>query len=207
VRRRTGDRIDVLINNVGTGILGACEESSTEQVRQLFDINLFGAIRMTNGVLPLMRERREGRLLFLSSAGGIVSLPFAGYYCATKHALEAYVEALRLEIEGQGLSASLIAPGTVRTLAGDKAITPDRPREPYASARERVRAEYVEAIHRGMDPDKVAETILHVLRSARTQPRYVVGWQSWGASWAKAVFSPSWVETGVRYLARTATRH
>ena len=85
VQRQTGGELDVLINNVGTGILGAAEESSAEQVRQLFEINFLGAVRMTNAVLPMMRARQQGRILLLSSAGGVASVPFSGYYCATKH--------------------------------------------------------------------------------------------------------------------------
>jgi NAD(P)-dependent dehydrogenase (short-subunit alcohol dehydrogenase family) len=132
---RTEGRLDVLVNNVGTGILAAAEESSVEQVRQLFEINFFGAVRMTNGVLPRMRVAQTGRILFLSSAGGVVSVPYAGYYCATKHALEAYVESLRLEVEEFGIQAALIAPGTVSTPAGDKAIQPDHPLAAYSPKR------------------------------------------------------------------------
>lgn len=99
VKRQTDGQLDVLVNNVGTRILGAAEESSVEQVRQLFEVNFFGAVRMTNAVLPTMRARQQGCVILLSSAGGVASVPFSGYYCATKHALEAYSEALRLELE------------------------------------------------------------------------------------------------------------
>ena len=94
ISERTGGLFDVLINNVGTGILGAAEESLVNQIKKLFDVNVFGTMRMTNAVLPLMRVRRRGRILIMSSSGGMASVPYAGYYCATKHALEAYAEAL-----------------------------------------------------------------------------------------------------------------
>lgn len=198
VLSRTGGRLDVLINNVGTGILGAAEESSAEQVQRLFDINLFGSVRMTNAVLPTMRAQRAGKILFLSSAGGVASVPYAGYYCATKHAIEAYAEALRLEIESFGLSAVIIAPGTVSTTAGDKALQPDRPLPAYSAAREKTAEQFVKAIRDGMDPSVVADKILEVLRAKHPQARYTVGLQSWGVSLMKAVLPAGVLEAGVR---------
>jgi NAD(P)-dependent dehydrogenase (short-subunit alcohol dehydrogenase family) len=202
VVEQTGGRIDAVVNNVGTGILGACEESSIGQVQRLFDINLFGAIRVTNAVLPILRAARRGRLLYMSSAGGVVSVPYAGYYCATKHALEAYVEALRLEIEGLGIFASIIAPGTVSTGAGDKALLADRPIEDYAPTRQQAAEEYVQAIREGMEPTNVAKTVHDVLRAANPQPRYTVGLQSWGASMMKAVLPAKMLESGIRRVAK-----
>lgn len=73
------------MNNVGTGIFGAAEESSIEQVKTFFDVNFFGAVRMTNAVLPHRRARRSGRIICRSSSGGNVSVPDASYHCATKH--------------------------------------------------------------------------------------------------------------------------
>lgn len=198
---RTAGRLDVLINNVGTGILGAAEESSVEQVQQLFDVNFFGALRMTSAVLPRMREQQAGRILFLSSAGGLVSVPYAGNYCATKHALEAYVEALRLEVEDFGIQASLIAPGTVSTAAGDKAIQPDQPLAAYAPKRQACAEQFVNAIRSGMPPANVAHAILNALREPKMQSRYTVGMQSWGVSLMKSLLPQSLVEAGIRSTA------
>ena len=195
---RTAGRVDVLINNVGTGILGAAEESSIEQVKTLFDINFFGAVRMTNAVLPQMRTSRSGRILFLSSAGGVISVPYAGYYCATKHALEAYVESLRLEIEAFGIQAALIAPGTVSTAAGDKAMQPDHPIADYAPQRQKSAEQFVQAIRDGMPPEHVAAAILQALRAERMQPRYAIGLQSWGISLLKSLLPQQLLETGIR---------
>lgn len=183
---RTGGHIDVLVNNVGTGILGAAEESSAEQVRQLFDINFFGMVRMTNAVLPKMREQRRGLIILLSSAGGIASMPFGSYYCATKHAIEAYGEALRMELQEFQIHVAIVAPGTVSTLAGDKAMVPDRPIEEYQPARDKTTDDYVQGIHKGMDPDRVAKAILRICRSRKPKPRYRVGIQSGLASAMKS---------------------
>ena len=203
VKRRTNEQLDVLINNVGTGILGAAEESSAEQVRQLFEINFLGAVRMTNAVLPIMRSRQQGCILMLSSAGGIASLPFSGYYCATKHALEAYSEALRLEVEPFHIRVSTVAPGTVSTEAGDKALRPDQPIAYYEPARSKNTDKYVRAIHNGMAPERVAETILQILRSKNPKSRYTVGTQSAIVSAMKGWLPARVFESGVRRVAKT----
>ena len=202
VADRTGGRIDVLVNNVGTGIVGAAEESSAEQAETLFRVNFFGAVRMTNAVLPLMRERKIGRIINMSSSGGVASVPFAGYYCATKHALEAYTAALRHELEPLGLSATVVAPGTVDTPAPEKSIRPDRPLEAYVGAREKASADYTRAIHKGMGPARVARTILDILRTARPKPRYTVGGQSIAVSLLRRLLPNGLFEAGVRTVTR-----
>jgi short-subunit dehydrogenase len=198
VQRQTGGELDVLINNVGTGILGASEESSAEQVRQLFEINFLGAVRMTNAVLPMMRARRHGRILLLSSAGGVASVPFSAYYCATKHALEAYGEALRLELEPFQIQVAIVAPGTVSTAAGDKAMQPDRPIADYEPVRKKTTDKYVQAIHRGMPPERVAKAILRIIRSRSPKPRYTVGAQSAAVSAMKSWLPAQVFEAGVK---------
>jgi len=202
VEKRVNGQLDILINNVGTGILGAAEESSAEQVRQLFEVNFFGAVRMTNAVLPMMRRRRQGCILLLSSAGGVASVPFSGYYCATKHALEAYGEALRLELAPFGIHVATVAPGTVSTLAGDKAMQPDRPIADYEPARTKIAEKYVRAIHKGMSPDKVAATILRIIRSPNPRPRYTVGAQSAAVSAMKSWLPASLFEAGVKSVTK-----
>jgi NAD(P)-dependent dehydrogenase (short-subunit alcohol dehydrogenase family) len=200
VAERTAGRMDVLVNNVGTGILGAAEESSAGQVARLFEVNFLGAVRMTNAALPLMRARGAGLVVTMGSTGGVASVPFAGYSCATKHALEAYSEALRLEVEPFGVHATLIAPGPVSTPAGDTAMRPDRPLEAYAPGRERATADYVRAIRGGMDPGKVAEVIARVIETPNPKPRYTVGARSWAVTFLQSVL-PSWAfEAGVRRI-------
>jgi NAD(P)-dependent dehydrogenase (short-subunit alcohol dehydrogenase family) len=195
---RTGGRIDVLVNNAGTGILGALEESSVDQVRALFEVNVFGAVRVTTAVLPLMRARGGGKVLVMSSSGGEATVPFAGYYCATKHALEAYAETLRLELRSLGVTAAVVAPGPVSTPAGDTALRADHPLDAYAPARAAATAGYVRSIRNGMDPDRVAETILQVIRTRRPKPRYLVGGQSRAVSLLRRLLPRGLFETGVR---------
>jgi NAD(P)-dependent dehydrogenase (short-subunit alcohol dehydrogenase family) len=185
VAGETGGRIDVLVNNVGTGILGAAEESTAADARGLFEVNFFGAVRVTNAVLPLMRPRRAGRIVNMSSSGGTASIPFAAYYCATKFALEAYSEGLRNELLPLGIHVSVVAPGPVSTPAGDTAARAAHPVADYEPARSKAADDFVKAIRNGMDPDRVAEAILELLRSDNPAPRCPVGLQSRATGWVR----------------------
>ncbi|MBX9628305.1 MAG: SDR family NAD(P)-dependent oxidoreductase [Gemmataceae bacterium] len=187
VADRTGGRVDVLLNNVGTGILGAAEESDAGEVARLFDVNFLGAVRMTNAVLPLMRARKAGKVLVMSSSGGVASVPFSAYYCATKHALEGWAEALRNEVRPLGVAVAVVAPGPVSTPAGEKAWRPARAIPDYAEPRDRLTAEFVRSIREGMDPGRVAETIRGIVEGGWPKPRYRVGASSWGVSLARGV--------------------
>jgi NAD(P)-dependent dehydrogenase (short-subunit alcohol dehydrogenase family) len=202
VAERTGGRIDVLVNNVGTGILGAAEEVTAEEARRLFEVNVFGALRVTNAVLPHMRARRAGTIINMSSSGGIVSPPFAALYSASKFALEGYTEGLRHELRPLGIAAVIVAPGPVSTTAGDAAMRPARTIDAYAPVRQRADAEYVKAIRGGMDPARVADTILRVVRTRWPRPRYRVGAQSWALSLLRSVLPATAFDAAVRMALR-----
>src|SRR6185295_19425855 len=96
-------RVDLLVNNAGVGLVAGAEESSLEQAKSLFDVNLFGLIRMTKAVLPTMRKQRTGRIVNLSSVMGLIPAPFMALYAASKHAVEGYSESLDHEIRGSGI--------------------------------------------------------------------------------------------------------
>ena len=95
-------RVDLLVNNAGVGLVAGAEESSLEQAKSLFDVNVFGLIRMTNAVLPAMRKQRAGRIVNISSVMGLIPAPFMALYSASKHAVEGYSESLDHEIRGRG---------------------------------------------------------------------------------------------------------
>ena len=107
--------IDVLVNNAGIGYFAAVEESEEDQVRRMFDINLFGLCRMIHVALPNMRKRRKGFIVNLSSIGGLTSFPSLGYYNATKYAVEGLSEALWQEVEPLGIRVMLVEPSGFRT--------------------------------------------------------------------------------------------
>jgi NAD(P)-dependent dehydrogenase (short-subunit alcohol dehydrogenase family) len=108
-------QIDVLVNNAGRGLVGAIEETSTDEVRSIFAVNVEGILNVSRAVLPSMRARRSGRILNLSSVGGFVSWPGWGIYCSTKFAVEGISEAMHAELKPLGISVTLIEPGPFRT--------------------------------------------------------------------------------------------
>jgi short-subunit dehydrogenase len=108
-------RIDLLVNNAGTGLIGGGEESSIAQAQALFDINLFGLLRTTIAVLPIMRRQRTGRIVNLSSVMGLIPAPYSALYAATKHAIEGYSESLDHELRPLGIRVVLVEPAYTRT--------------------------------------------------------------------------------------------
>ncbi|MEG1794272.1 MAG: oxidoreductase [Rikenellaceae bacterium] len=108
-------RIDVLFNNAGYGNFGAIEGVDIKDVEYQFNVNVFGLSRMIKAVLPYMRSQREGLIINTSSVVGKLSMPFSGYYAATKHAVEAISDALRIEVAPLGIKVSIIEPGPVKT--------------------------------------------------------------------------------------------
>lgn len=107
--------IDVLVNNAGYGLISAIEEASDEQIRQQFETNFFGALDVTRAVIPHLRERGSGHIFNISSVAGFIASPSAGYYAATKFALEAVSESLSQELAEHGIKVTIVEPGPFRT--------------------------------------------------------------------------------------------
>ena len=174
VLSQTG-RVDVLVNNAGVGLFGGAEESSLAQVQGLFDVNLFGVMRMTNAVLPSMRERGGGRLINISSALGFMPAPFSAHYAASKHALEGYSESLDHEIRAFKVRVSLIQPAYINSPFDQNSLEPDSKLREYDQARARVDA-FVKAVMPKADtPEMVADAVLLAATSTRQKRRYLVG--------------------------------
>ena len=108
-------RIDALISNAGFGIAGAIEDTSDVEAHAQFETNFFGLHRVCRAVLPQMRRQNSGRVINLSSLAGLVAVPYQAFYCASKHAIEAYTEALRIEMKPFGIHVSMIEPGDFAT--------------------------------------------------------------------------------------------
>lgn len=114
IEREVGP-IDVLVNNAGYGHEGVIEESSLDDMRRQFDVNVFGAVAVIKAVLPSMRRRRSGRIINITSMGGIITLPGLGYYHASKFALEGLSETLGKEVKDLGIHVTAVEPGAFRT--------------------------------------------------------------------------------------------
>ena len=173
--RRLAGRIDVLVNNAGFALVGAIEDSSLEQTREIFETNLFGVMRVTRAVLPGMRERRAGRIINISSVIGFLPGPFSSLYCATKHALEGYSESLDHEVRTLGVRSILIEPGFVSTRIADNMPVPDRPLADYAPGREAVRMSFEKAFETASAPEAVGDVVLKAVTALRPKVRYTAG--------------------------------
>lgn len=168
-------RIDLLVNNAGIGLLGGAEEFSIPQVQALFDVNLFGVIRMTNAVLPSMRERGQGRIINIGSILGVVPAPYSAHYSAVKHALEGYSESLDHEVRAFNIRVSVIEPAFVRTVFDQNGIEPDSPLKTYDQPRAGFKALLAEVMPKADLPDVVAAVVVKAATDIHPRPRYTAG--------------------------------
>ncbi len=168
-------RIDVLVNNAGTGAAGAAEESSVAHDQRVFDINLFGLIRMTKAVLPHMRTRGSGRIINISSVLGLVPAPYMASYAATKHAIEGYSESVDHELREHGVRVLLVEPAYTRTDFDTNALQPDAPLPVYAERRQVFDGLIATAMADGDDPATVAKAIVAAATDPKPKLRYTAG--------------------------------
>ena len=181
VEREEG-AVGALVNNAGYSQSGAVEAVPMEKVRAQFETNVFGLARMCQLVLPGMRRQGYGRIVNLSSMGGKLTFPGAGYYHASKHAVEAISDALRFEVEGFGIKVSVIEPGLIRTGFANAAIGSMDGQEdgPYAGFDEAVARATTENYEQGpfsklaSGPEAVAEAIERALSAQNPRSRYAV---------------------------------
>lgn len=172
--------IDVLINNAGYGSYGAVEDVPINEARRQFDVNIFGLARLTQLVLPGMRENRYGKIVNISSMGGKIYTPFGAWYHATKHALEGFSDCLRWETEHFGIDVIIIEPGGITTPWGVIAaenLKKTSSHGAYAQAANKV-ADGMEENYTGdrlSPPSLVAETILEAVTAQKPNTRYAVG--------------------------------
>jgi NAD(P)-dependent dehydrogenase (short-subunit alcohol dehydrogenase family) len=168
-------RLDVLVNNAGTGAAGAGEESSVAQTQRIFDINFFGAVRMTKAVLPHMRAQGRGRIINISSVLGLVPAPYMATYAATKHAIEGYSESVDHEVRQHGVRVLLVEPAYTKTSFDANAVQPDAPLPIYAEQRQVFDRTLATAMESGDDPATVAKSIFAAATDPKPKLRYTAG--------------------------------
>lgn len=173
-------RIDVLINNAGYGSYGTIEDVTIEEAQKQLDVNLLGVARLTQAVLPYMRKQHSGRIINTSSMGGRITTYFGAWYHATKYALEAFSDALRMEVSNFGIDVSIIEPGGIKTdwgfIAADHLA---------ASAKGGAYEQYAEKTAAGMrkqygsnlmsNPKIIANTMSKAVNARRPRTRYLIG--------------------------------
>jgi len=168
-------RIDLLVNNAGVGLVAGAEESSLEQAKSIFDVNLFGVIRMTKAVLPTMRRQRAGRIVNISSVMGLIPAPFMALYSASKHALEGYSESLDHEIRGSGIRVVLVEPAYTRTSFEGNAYQADQQLDAYQSARTNAEGVLRDGMKTADTPELVASAVVKASTVAKPHRRYAAG--------------------------------
>ena len=173
-------RIDVLVNNAGYGSYGAVEDVDIAEARKQFDVNLFGVAVLTRKVLPYMRQQHSGTIINISSMGGRVTTYFGAWYHATKYALEAFSDALRMETRQFGIHVAIIEPGGIKTPWGF--IAADHLAESAkGGAYEAQAAKTAEGMRRQYsgkmmsDPSVIARAISRATNARRPKTRYLIG--------------------------------
>ena len=170
--KEAGD-VDVLVCNAGASQIGPIEEVPMEAMRRLFQQNLLGSVRLTQGLLPGMRARGRGRIIFISSYAGVTPVPFLSVYAATKAALTALARGLRQEVMAEGVWVSAIAPFDIHTdIPLDLRFRED---SPYKTALLRVKEVRDRSLAEAPEPLMVARTVLRVLAANRPRAFYPVG--------------------------------
>jgi NAD(P)-dependent dehydrogenase (short-subunit alcohol dehydrogenase family) len=179
--RIDGSGLGALVNNAGIGVGGPLEVLTEEEWRRQFDVNFFGQIAVTRTLLPALRTAR-GRIVFISSIGGKVAMAFNGPYAASKHAIEAVGDALRVELTRSGVQVTLIEPGSVATPIWDKTRgiaerieIPAGLQSEYGDVPEKMDKVLQDTGARGIPPEAVAEAVEKALSAPRAPARVLVG--------------------------------
>ena len=176
-------RIDALVNNAGYGSYGAIEDVTLDEARNQFEVNLFGLARLTQLVLPQMRAQRSGRIINVSSMGGRLTTFMGAWYHATKYALEAFSDALRMETSDFGIQVSIIEPGGIKTDWG--MIAADKLEESAkGGAYESIARKTAENMRRHYsseslsDPAIISKAITHAIEAKKPKTRYLIGYMA-----------------------------
>ncbi len=173
-------RIDVLVNNAGYAVFGAVEEISEKQAEGLFDVNVFGVMRMIRAVAPHLRRQKSGRIINISSIAGKLATPTNGAYSATKFALEALTDALRIELAPFGVQVVLVEPGSINTHFHATAETGAQsiignPASPYQPLYHRVDEVFASMRQGEAGPEVVSRVIQEAIEAPHPKARYLAG--------------------------------
>lgn len=170
-------RIDILINNAGYGMFGPIEEISIEEIKEQFETNFFGTIRLIKAIVPIMRKQRNGTIVNISSMVGRFGVPLNAAYVSSKFALEGLSESISFELEEFGIKVILVEPGVIQTdFFQNLKIKGNDTKSPYYKLMDK-RIAFLKAAMKNSvsSSDQVANTILHAVKSGDPDMRYVIG--------------------------------
>jgi NAD(P)-dependent dehydrogenase (short-subunit alcohol dehydrogenase family) len=171
-------RIDVLVNNAGYGLNGAFEDLAVDEIRAQYETNVFGLIRTTQAVLPIMRRQKSGTIVNISSGAGRFGFPSGSAYASTKFAVEGLSESMSYELEPFGIRVVIVEPGVIRTNFFDGLVVAKKskdPNSPYSQIMQKVAAGFEEMMKNASSPELVAEVVLNAIRDKNPSLRYLAG--------------------------------
>jgi NAD(P)-dependent dehydrogenase (short-subunit alcohol dehydrogenase family) len=169
-------RIDAMVTCAGWGLAGAVEHTSIEEAKAQLETNFWGTVRVIHAALPNFREQNGGRVVAMSSIGGLIGLPYQSFYSASKFALEGYVESLAYEVEPFHIRVTLVEPGNFHTdFTQSRRMVATPENDPYRAAREKAITKMARDEATGADPSQVAKVVERVLKSATPPRRVSVG--------------------------------
>jgi short-subunit dehydrogenase len=168
-------KLDVLINNAGYLVTGLAEETAIEIGKQQFETNFWGTVKLTNELLPYFRKQKQGKIITVGSLLGLVSLPNVAYYAASKHALEGYFKALRLELNQFNIKVSMIEPSSFKTNIANSATSAIGDIKDYDVFRQNISAYSKAQFENAPGPEPVINTLLKIINEKAPKYSYPVG--------------------------------
>jgi NAD(P)-dependent dehydrogenase (short-subunit alcohol dehydrogenase family) len=171
-------RIDVIVNNAGYGLVGAFEDLSLDEIKQQYETNFFGVVRVTQAVLPIMRKQKSGKIINMSSGAGRFGYPGGSAYVSTKFAMEGLSESLSYELDPFGIKVILVEPGVIRTNFGNGMVVAKKSQDPasaYVSMSRKMNEVLGQLMQNGSPPTLVANLVLQAAKSDNPSLRYLAG--------------------------------
>jgi len=165
-------RIDLLVNNAGVATVGALEETTIDEFKNVVETNLFGTVRMIQAVLPIMREQHRGRIVNIGSVVAFLPMPYSAAYCASKHAIRGLSESVDHEVRRFGIRVIAIEPGFIRTDIVQRSSVA-APISEYAAAQAFPVRHFRQQIEQGADPAVVARVVVEAATAAHPESRYL----------------------------------
>lgn len=180
--------IDYLINNAGIAQAGPIENFTRQHAENLFAVNFFGAVELCRLVLAFMRERRQGKIINISSGAGITAQPFAGFYSASKYALEGYSESLRHEVKAFNIDISLVEYNWINTGVINNAQQAEKLLDDYQVSYQTCEQAINAYCAAGMSAEQAAKTVLKIINTNKAKLRYRVGKDVHSSYWSRKIF-------------------
>ena len=178
ISSETGERIDVLVNNAGYGLNGAFEDLAMDEIKAQYETNVFGLIRVTQAVLPIMRRQKSGTIVNISSGAGRFGFPNGSAYVSTKFAVEGLSESISYELEPFGIKVIIIEPGVIRTNFGSGLVIAKKSQDPnshYSQMMKKIASSFEQLMKNSSSPDLVANVVLKAVKDENPNLRYLAG--------------------------------